>query len=115
FALPLLTLYVSELIVRETLTMTFSEWTEEYSKRFALNIVLLVALFNVLYILPRKLFMLCSLLLSGLLIFFAYANAIKINVRNSPISMGDFALLDELRGLDNPIDLNIPLFIGVGI
>ncbi|WP_257967867.1 LTA synthase family protein [Peribacillus deserti] len=111
--LPILTLVVSEIIVREALTMPFGDWTTEFTKRFALNILLLVALFNVLYILPRKWYMFTSFLLSGILIFFAVANKIKIEIRNSPIAVGDFALLNELKGLDNPVDLNIPLIIGV--
>ncbi|QDY44773.1 hypothetical protein FK545_02310 [Planococcus glaciei] len=91
--LPLLTLFVGEMIVRESLTMPFRDWTVEFTKRFALNIVILLALFNVLYILPRKWFMFGGMILSAVLIIFAYANAVKIDLRNSPISMGDFALL----------------------
>lgn len=95
--------------------MPLEVWTDEFTKRFALNILILIALFNILYILPRKWFMSGSLLMSALLIMFAYANAVKIDLRNSPISMGDFALLRELGGLENPVDLNMPLFIGIGI
>ncbi|KOF09925.1 hypothetical protein AC739_12605 [Planococcus glaciei] len=112
--LPLLTLIVGEMIVRESLTMPFRDWTVEFTKRFALNIVILLALFNVLYILPRKWFMFGGMILSAVLIIFAYANAVKIDLRNSPISMGDFALLKELGGLDNPVDLNMPLYIALG-
>lgn len=114
--LPLLTLYVSETIVRKALDMPFSVWTTEFTKRFALNALILVALFNVLYILPRKWFMLTSFGLSCVLVIFAVANSMKIELRNSPISMGDFALINELRGLENPVDVSMPLIIaGIAI
>lgn len=110
--LPLLTLYVSETVVRQALDMPFSVWTTEFTKRFALNAIILIALFNVLYILPRKWFMVSSILLSCALVIFAIANSMKIELRNSPISLGDFALINELRGLENPVDLSMPLIIG---
>src|SRR5690606_25662260 len=110
--LPFLTLYVSETIVRKALDMPFSVWTTEFTKRFALNIIILIAVFNVLYILPRKWFMFTSFLVSCILVIFAVANNMKIELRNSPISLGDFALLNELRGLENPVDLSMPLIIG---
>lgn len=110
--LPLLTLYISETIVRKALTMPFSTWTSEFTERFVLNVIILIAIFNVLYILPRKWFMVASLFVSFLLVGFAAANNLKIELRNSPISVGDFALLNELGGLDNPIDVSMPLIIG---
>ncbi|MDQ0428845.1 phosphoglycerol transferase MdoB-like AlkP superfamily enzyme [Planomicrobium stackebrandtii] len=110
--LPLLTLYISETIVRQALDMPFSVWTTEFTKRFALNAIILIAIFNVLYILPRKWFLFTSFSLSCVLVIFAIANSMKIELRNSPISLGDFALLNELRGLENPVDLSMPLIIG---
>lgn len=110
--LPFLTLYVSETIVRKALDMPFSVWTTEFTKRFALNIIILIAVFNVLYILPRKWFMFTSFFVSCILVIFAVANNMKIELRNSPISLGDFALLNELRGLENPVDLSMPLIVG---
>lgn len=109
--LPLLTLYVSETIVRKALDMPFSVWTTEFTKRFALNAIILIAIFNVLYILPSKWFMFTSVLLSSVLVLFAVANSMKIELRNSPISLGDFALINELRGLENPVDFSIPLIV----
>ena len=92
--------------------MPFSVWTTEFTKRFALNVIILIAIFNVLYVLPRKWFMFTSFLVSCVLVIFAVANNMKIELRNSPISLGDFALLNELRGLENPVDLSMPLIIG---
>ena len=92
--------------------MPFSVWTTEFTKRFALNVIILIAIFNVLYVLPRKCFMFTSFLVSCVLVIFAVANNMKIELRNSPISLGDFALLNELRGLENPVDLSMPLIIG---
>lgn len=113
--LPLATLYVSELLLREVLTLPLKEWVTQFPKRFAVNVFLLIALFNLLYILPRKWFMFTSLLLSGVLIVFAYANKVKMELRSSPISVGDFALLKELGGLEQPIGVNLPLVAGVAL
>lgn len=113
--LPIVTLYVSERIVREVLTLPLSEWVMDYPNRFMVNVLLMIALFNLLYILPRKWFMFTSMLLSGLLIVFAYANKVKLELRSSPISIGDFALLNELGGLEQPIAINTPLLIGIGL
>lgn len=113
--LPLITLYVSERLVREMLTLPLREWVTDFPGRFLVNALLLIALFNLLYILPRKWFMFASLLLSSLLIVFAYANKVKMELRSSPISVGDFALLNELGGLEQPVGINIPLLVGVGL
>jgi phosphoglycerol transferase MdoB-like AlkP superfamily enzyme len=107
FGIPIITLFISELIVREALEMSFLSWTSEFTKRFAVNVLFLIALFNVLYILPRKIYMFASILVSGVLLFFAYANKMKLELRNSPITPGDFSLLNELRGLEQPVEMNI--------
>ncbi|WP_142825924.1 LTA synthase family protein [Planococcus soli] len=113
--LPLVTLYVSERIAREMLTLPLRVWVVDFPERFMVNVLLVLALFNLLYILPRKWFMFTGMLLSGLLIVFAYANKVKLELRSSPISLGDFALLNELGGLEQPIGVNIPLLIGIGV
>ncbi|WP_198038606.1 LTA synthase family protein [Planococcus lenghuensis] len=113
--LPVLTLIVSEVIVRQVTAMSFEEWRVNYSERFVLNMLLLLALFNLLFILPRKWFMLTSLMLSGVLIAFAFANKMKMELRHAPIAIGDFALLGELGGLENPIGFNIGMFFGIGL
>ncbi|ANU10167.1 phosphoglycerol transferase family protein, alkaline phosphatase superfamily [Planococcus antarcticus DSM 14505] len=113
--LPLVTLYVSEQLVREVLTLPLREWVTEFPERFTVNALLLIAVFNLLYILPRKWFMFTSLLVSGILIVFAYANKVKMELRSSPISVGDFALLKELGGLEQPIVINTALLVGIGL
>lgn len=110
--LPLMTLAVCEMIVRSYLWMPFTHWTGEYTKRFALNMVMILALYNIFYILPRRVYMMMSVLLSGFLIIFAIANKIKLELRNSPITIGDLALSKELKGLEQPIDINtMPIII----
>jgi phosphoglycerol transferase MdoB-like AlkP superfamily enzyme len=104
--LPVLTLIISEIIVRDALEMPFLNWTSNFTKRFAVNVLFIVALFNLFYIFPRKIFMFVSILISGTLLFFAFANKMKLELRNSPITMGDFALLNELRGLEQPVEIN---------
>lgn len=111
FVVPLITLFVSELVVREALEMPFLAWASEFTKRFAVNVLFLIALFNVFYILPRKIYMFAGILVSGLLIFFAFANKLKLDLRNSPITPGDFSLLKELRGLEQPVEINIWLML----
>ncbi|WP_053360612.1 alkaline phosphatase family protein [Bacillus sp. FJAT-27251] len=111
--LPIVTLITSELIVREALDMPFLLWTSEFTKRFLINLLLMIALFNIFYILPRKFFMAASILASGTLIFFAFANKLKLELRNSPITIGDFALFNELRGLDQPLEINIFFLIAI--
>jgi phosphoglycerol transferase MdoB-like AlkP superfamily enzyme len=113
--LPFITLIASELIVRESLSLPFSVWASEFTKRFILNVILLMAVFNLFYILPRKIYMCTSILLSGLFLLFAIANKLKIELRNSPITIGDFALINELRGLNQPVELNIPFIILVSV
>lgn len=113
--LPLATLYVSERLVREVLTLPLREWVAELPERFMVNVLLMLALFNLLYILPRKWFMVTSLLLSGFLVVFAYANQVKMELRSSPISVGDFALLKELGSLEQPVGINVPLLAGIGL
>lgn len=113
--LPLVTLYVSERLIREVLTLPLREWVTNFRERFMVNVLLVLALFNLLYILPRKWFMFMSLLMSGLLMVFAYANKVKLELRSSPISVGDFALLKELGGLDQPIGVNLPLVAAIGL
>lgn len=113
--LPLVTLYASEQLIREVVTLPLREWMTEFPERFMVNVLLVLALFNLLYLLPRKWFMFTSLLMSGLLVVFAYANKVKMELRSSPISVGDFALLNELGGLEQPIGVNTPLLAGVGL
>lgn len=113
--LPLATLYVSERLIREVVTLPLREWVVALPERFVVNALLLLALFNLLYILPRKWFMATSLMLSGVLVIFAYANQVKMELRSSPISVADFALLKELGSLEQPIGINIPLLVGIGL
>ncbi|WP_409290580.1 LTA synthase family protein [Peribacillus sp. SCS-37] len=110
--LPVITLIVSEFIVRDALTLSFSDWTSQFTQRFGLNILLMLSTFGLLYILPRRFYMMTSVLLSSLLIFFAVANKMKLVLRNSPITVGDFALINELQGLDGAVEINKLLVIG---
>lgn len=114
FILPVLTLLISEDIIRQITLMPVTEWTSEYTGRFLLNAGLMLALFNILYVLPRKSYMLASLFLSGLLIVFAVANKMKMELIHSPVAPNDFALLGELTGLNRPVNLNTQLIIGIG-
>lgn len=113
--LPLLTLYISEDVIRQITFMPVKEWASTYTGRFLLNAGLMLALFNVWYILPRKIFMLVSLFLSGLLIIFAVANKMKMELIHSPIAPNDFALLGELTGLNQPVNFSMQLLIGIGM
>ncbi|ALC88763.1 hypothetical protein AM500_02320 [Bacillus sp. FJAT-18017] len=110
--LPVLTLIASEVIVRGALEMPFLDWAKEFTKRFALNAILLIALFNIFYILPRKWFMISSLFVSSILLVFAIANKVKLEIRNAPIAFSDLTLIKELQGLENPIELNLVAIIG---
>lgn len=111
--LPILTLYCSEVIVRQVLTMSFTDWRAGYEDRFIVNVLIMLALFNVFYIFPRKWFIFSGMVLSGLLLIFAFANKVKMEIRSSPISVEDFFLMDELAGIELPINLDITLVIGI--
>ena len=114
-ALPIATLIVSELIVRQVLTLPIGQWFADFDKRVFVNAFLVLALFNLFYILPRRWFMLSGIILSILLLVFAVANKIKMELRSSPVALGDFYLLDELGGFELPVDFNIPLLAVAGI
>lgn len=114
-ALPILTLIAAELIVRQVLTLQIGQWVMEFDRHLLVNIFLVLALFNLFYILPRRWFMLSGLLLSLLLIIFAFANKIKLELRSSPIALGDFYLLEELGGFELPVNFNFPLLVGIGV
>ena len=114
-ALPILTLIAAELIVRQVLTLQILQWFREFDRHVLVNVFLVLALFNLFYILPRRWFMLSGILLSILLIVFAFANKIKMELRSSPIALGDFYLLEELGGFELPVNFNIPLLMLAGI
>lgn len=114
-ALPIMTLVAAELIVRQVLTLPIGQWVMEFDKHLFVNIFLVLALFNLFYILPRRWFMLSGIVLSILLIVFAVANKIKLELRSSPIALGDFYLLDELGGFELPVNFNFPLLMLGGI
>lgn len=113
--LPLLTFVAGELIVRQILTMPIREWFADFDRRVLVNVFLVLALFNLFYILPRRWFMLSGIGLSIMLIVFAFANKIKMELRNSPIAIGDIYLLEELGSFELPVDFNLPLLVLGGI
>ena len=113
--LPILTLIGIELIVRQVLTLPIGEWYTDFDKRVYVNVFLVLALFNIFYILPRRWYMLSGIILSALLLIFAFANKIKMELRSSPVALGDFYLLDELGGFELPVDFNIFLLVLAGI
>ncbi|RAZ79607.1 LTA synthase family protein [Planococcus halotolerans] len=114
-ALPLVTLIAAELIVRKVLTLPIGQWYTDFDKRVYVNVLLVLALFNIFYILPRRWYMLSGVILSTLLLIFAFANKIKMELRSSPVALGDFYLLDELGGFELPVDFNIFLLVLAGI
>lgn len=109
--LPLLTLIATELIVRQVLTLPIGQWFADFDKRVYVNMFLVLALFNLFYILPRRWFMLSGVILSALLVIFAFANKIKMELRSSPVALSDFYLLDELGGFELPVDFNVFLVV----
>lgn len=113
--LPILTLIAAELIVRQVLTLPIGQWVLEFDRHLLVNIFLVLALFNLFYILPRRWFMLSGIVLSILLIIFAVANKIKLELRSSPIALGDFYLLEELGGFELPVNFNTPLLVLAGL
>ncbi|RLQ86647.1 LTA synthase family protein [Planomicrobium sp. Y74] len=113
--LPILTLIGIELIVRQVLTLPIGQWYTDFDKRVYVNVLLVLALFNIFYILPRRWYMLSGVILSTLLLIFAFANKIKMELRSSPVALGDFYLLDELGGFELPVDFNIFLLVLAGI
>lgn len=113
--LPLLTFVAGELIVRQILTMPIGEWFADFDRRVLVNVFLVLALFNLFYILPRRWFMLSGILISILLIVFAFANKIKMELRNSPVALGDIYLLEELGSFEIPVNFNVPLLVIAGI
>lgn len=108
-ALPILMLFIAELIVRQVLTLPIGQWLVDFDKRVFVNAFLVLAVFNLFYILPRRWFMVSGVVLSVLLTIFAFANKIKMELRSSPVTIGDFYLLDELGGFELPVDFNMPL------
>lgn len=105
--LPLGVMVVCEMVVRKELNLyTLSQFMDLKTRAFALNYLIYFALINFFYILPRKMYYLASIVVSSLLILFSIANQMKLELRNSPITLSDFSLLNELQGLD---DLNIPV------
>lgn len=112
FLVPLLTLLVSEWVVREVLLMSVEEWVTEFNKQFIVNYLFILALYNVFFILPRKWFYASSLIITVLMIVFAIANRFTLEFRAAPITLDDFKLINELRGFESPVDINY-LLIGL--
>ncbi len=113
--LPIVTLIATELIVRQVLTLPIGQWFADFDKRVYVNVFLVLALFNLFYVLPRRWYMLSGVIISALLVIFAFANKIKMELRSSPVALGDFYLLDELGGFELPVDFNIFLVILGGV
>ncbi|QFK72904.1 sulfatase-like hydrolase/transferase [Pradoshia sp. D12] len=121
FLLPLALMIVCETLVRKDLNLyTLGQFFDLKTKAFLLNYLIYFSVINLFYILPRKLYYITSLVISGLFILFTIANQMKLELRNSPIMLSDISLIKELQGLDNlelpmkPIILGLVILI-VGI
>jgi len=81
---------VCEMVVRKELNLyTLSQFMDLKTRAFALNYLIYFALINFFYILPRKMYYLASIVVSSLLILFSIANQMKLELRNSPITLSD--------------------------
>ena len=104
-----------ELLIRDVLNLyTLSQFFDLKTKAFLLNYLIYFAVINLFFILPRKLYYLTSLIISGLFILFTIANQMKLELRNSPIMLSDMSLIKELQGLDNLEIPWKPIIFGIG-
>ncbi|WP_404405159.1 LTA synthase family protein [Jeotgalibacillus malaysiensis] len=106
FIVPLITLLISEWIVRRVLLMSIEDWVDQFTVPFIVNYLFILALYNVFFILPRKWFYTSSLIISVLIMVFAVANHFTLEFRAAPITVDDFKLIDELRGFESPVEFN---------
>lgn len=104
--MPLLVLLIGESIVRDIFDQSVRDWYSKHPKLFWLNYLIIFALINIFYILPRKLFFVTTFLISALIGIFALANKFKLELRSTPITPDDFQLLDELTGFEFPVEIN---------
>lgn len=107
FLIPLAILLVNEWLVRDMLNMPVTEWIASFDKRFLLNYVIYLALFGVLYILPRKLYYTMSFLMTLVLLVFGIANRFKLELRSAPVTLDDFRLFREVTGFEFPVEINL--------
>ena len=80
-------------------------WKKENPERFMANYVLIFSLFAMLYILPKRMYFVSSLLLSTVITVAAYISMVKADLKGEPLTPLDFFLIDEARGIvgDYPV------------
>lgn len=117
--IPLITLVSLEVFCTGSVS-SVATWLKEYPLEFVLNYIIMFALTNIFYILPRRLYLVISSIIFALFSILGFISHEKLIIKGSPLVPSDFFLVKEALEISGKfqgvvIAIAVIVFIAISI